>query len=148
MSWSLVLVAVCPAASPCFVPVDSSTQSKCPRRAHYPRDIRGPEASPAADGRGHPIWGMNVPRNENIGAWPIWPRLMSRPPAGAYGARLRRLSLGADAFDLGEMQCRSGVVASGDAGQSRVKVVQHSDKVRQDLRPAGECGWSRRAPTF
>ena len=37
----------------------------------------------------------------------------------------------------GEMQCRSGVVASGDVGQSRAKVVQHSDKVRQDLRPAG-----------
>ena len=49
----------------------------------------------------------------------------------------------------GEMQCRSGVVASGDVGQSRAKVVQHSDKVRQDLRPAGGGVWVvRRAPTF
>jgi hypothetical protein len=63
---------------------------------------------------------------------------------GVAAKRLSPVVLGVDAIDLGEMQCRSGIVASGDVGQSRVKVVQHSDKVRQDLRASrrGECGWS------
>jgi hypothetical protein len=50
---------------------------------------------------------------------------------------------------FGSMQCRSGLVANGDVGQSRAKVVQHSNKVRQDLPPAGGGVWVvRRAPTF
>jgi hypothetical protein len=68
---------------------------------------------------------------------------------GLAAKRLSPVVLGVEAIDLGEMQCRSGIVASGDADQSRVKVVQHSDKVRQDLRPAGGGVWVvRRAPTF
>jgi hypothetical protein len=43
---------------------------------------------------------------------------------------------GRRAARLGEMQCRLGVIANGNARQSLFKVVQHSDKVCQDLRPA------------
>jgi hypothetical protein len=50
---------------------------------------------------------------------------------------------------LGEMQCRSGAIASGDVGQVAFKADQHSDKVCQDLWPAGGELWViRRAPTL
>jgi hypothetical protein len=54
-----------------------------------------------------------------------------------------------DAFDLGRCNAGQASLQAGDVGQSRAKVVQHSDKVRQDLRPAGGGVWVvRRAPTF
>ena len=55
----------------------------------------------------------------------------------------RRVVLIVDAIDLGEMQCRSGIVASGESPNRASRLFNIRTKFGRTFgQPAGECGWS------
>jgi hypothetical protein len=76
-------------------------------------------------------------------------RVQTARHEGFAASASRRLFSEPGCARLGEMQCRSGVVASGDVGQVASRLINIRTKFARTFgHPAGECGWSGEPPTF